>query len=82
MQQMRKKLTLDKVEAGRKGVVVKIKGRGPTKRRLMDMGIVSGALIEVIRKAPLGEPIEFKIKGYHLTLRKDEAEMVTVELVG
>ena len=78
---MAEKLSLDKVEPGKKGVVVQIKGTGSTRRRLMDMGIVSGALVEVIRRAPLGEPIEFKIKGYHLTLRKAEAEMVTVELV-
>ena len=63
-----------------KGKVVKVGGKGSIHRRLLDMGLVSGTEIEVERVAPLGDPIEVKIKGYHLTLRKEEAANIQVEV--
>jgi len=75
---MNKKLS--ELEPGDKGVVVKIGGSSSTRRRLMDMGVVRKAPIKVIRKAPLGDPVEFEIKDYNLTLRKREAENILVEL--
>ncbi len=71
---------LSELEPGDKGVVIKIGGSSSTRRRLMDMGVVKKALINVIRKAPLGDPVEFEIKDYNLTLRKRVAENILVEL--
>jgi len=75
---MNKKLS--ELEPGDKGVVVKIEGNSSTRRRLMDMGVVRKAPIKVIRRAPLGDPVEFEIKDYNLTLRKRDAENIQVEL--
>jgi len=71
--------TLLKVRPGQKGRIVKILGAGPIQRRILDMGLVKGAEIEVERVAPLGDPLEVKVKGYHLSLRKDEAANIFVE---
>jgi len=75
-------LRLSDLEPGQMGVVVSIKGSGATRRRIMDMGIVRGSEIKVIRRAPLGDPVEFEIRDYNLTLRKSEAERIYVSLEG
>ena len=59
--------------------VKKIQGEGPVRRRIMDMGITKGSEIYVRKVAPLGDPVEINIRGYELTLRKFDAEMVIVE---
>ena len=69
---------LRELKPGQKGKVIKISGRGPVHRRILDMGIVKGTEIEVERVAPLGDPIEIKVKGYHLSLRKEEASNIFV----
>lgn len=74
-------MTLASVEPGRTAAIRKVSGTGGIRRRLLDMGATAGALVEVERVAPLGDPIEVKIKGYHLTLRKEEAERIEVEAV-
>ncbi len=71
---------LSDLKAGQKGAVVKVRGSGRIRRRLLDMGMVTRAEIEVERVAPLGDPIEIKIKGYHLSLRKEEAINIAVEV--
>jgi ferrous iron transport protein A len=71
--------TLKELQPKMGGKVIKIQGIGAVKRRLMDMGIVRGADIYVEKKAPLGDPIEVKVKGYSLTLRKEDAEKIIVE---
>ena len=71
--------TLDTVDPGCRAVVKKIKARGGIGRRMMDMGIVKGSEIEVVRAAPLGDPIDIKVKGFHLSLRKSEAANIEVE---
>lgn len=73
---------LSDLEPGEKGVVVRINGSGATRRRIMDMGIVRGSEIKAIRRAPLGDPVEFEIRDYNLTLRKKEAELIYVSLEG
>lgn len=73
-------LQLNKLEPGQNGKVVNIKGSGATRRRIMDMGIVRGSEIKVIRRAPLGDPVEFEIRDYNLTLRKREAECIYVSV--
>ena len=78
-EQMRTKL-LSELKRGEKGRIVKIGGTGSIRRRLLDMGMVSGSDVEMERVAPLGDPIEIKVKGYNLSLRKQEAASIQVEV--
>ena len=74
-------VTLAELSPGQKAKVERIKGRSEINKRLVDMGLTPGSVIEMGRIAPLGDPIEIKVRGYHLSLRKEEAEKVTVELL-
>ncbi|GMA97921.1 ferrous iron transport protein A [Pelosinus sp. IPA-1] len=65
---------------GEKGVVKKVAGNSMIKRRIIDMGVVAGTIIEVQKFAPLGDPMEIKVKGFNLSLRKNEAEMIELEM--
>lgn len=71
--------TLNEIPCGKTVTVKKLTGEGPVKRRIMDMGITKGSEIYVRKVAPLGDPVEINIRGYELTLRKFDAEMVIVE---
>ena len=71
--------TLKDVKCGQTVRVKKIQGEGPVRRRIMDMGITKWSEIYVRKVAPLGDPVEINIRGYELTLRKFDAEMVIVE---
>lgn len=71
--------TLKDVQAGESAVVKKLAGEGALKRRIMDMGITKGVEILVRKLAPLGDPMEVTVRGYELTLRKNEAESIVVE---
>jgi len=71
-------IPLSKLKKGQKAVIVQVGGKGAVKRRMMDMGIVPGSEIRVVRIAPFGDPIEFNIKGYSLSLRKSEAQNIIV----
>jgi ferrous iron transport protein A len=72
------KTTLDQLSPGQTGKVVKITGNGPLRRRLLDMGITSGTHITVVKESPLGDPVEYQLRGYRLSLRKTEAKMIEV----
>lgn len=71
--------TLKQIKCGQTAVVKKLHGEGAIKRRIMDMGITKGTEIYVRKVAPLGDPIEVTVRGYELSLRKADAEMVEVE---
>lgn len=71
--------TLKNVSVGGKVRVVRLNGEGAIKRRIMDMGITKGVQIYVRKVAPLGDPIEINVRGYELSLRKADAEMIEVE---
>ncbi len=71
--------TLKDVPVGKTAVVVKLHGEGPVRRRIMDMGITKGVEIFVRKMAPLGDPMELSLRGYTLSLRKADAEMIEVE---
>ncbi len=71
--------TLKDVKVGQTAVVVKLHGEGPVRRRIMDMGITKRIEILVRKVAPLGDPMELTVRGYELTLRKADAEMIEVE---
>ena len=72
-------LTLRDVKIGETATVVKLHGEGAIKRRIMDMGITKGTTLHVRKAAPLGDPIEITVRGYELSVRKADAEMVQVE---
>lgn len=71
--------TLRDVEIGDTVKVVKLHGEGATRRRIMDMGITKNAKVYVRKVAPLGDPVEVTVRGYELSLRKEDAAMVEVE---
>lgn len=73
--------SLKEVKCGETITVVKLHGSGAVKRRLMDMGITKGTEIYVRKVAPLGDPIEVNVRGYELSLRKADAEMIEVQKV-
>lgn len=73
-------MTLRDLKPGQKGKVSSIGTTGAMKRRIMDMGVTPGVEIKVIKAAPLGDPIEVNVRGYELSLRKDEAAQVQVEM--
>jgi DtxR family transcriptional regulator, Mn-dependent transcriptional regulator len=70
---------LKNLKPGQKGRVLKVHSQGGIKRRIIEMGVVPGAVVEVERIAPLGDPIDIKVKGYHLSLRKEDAEKIEIE---
>ena len=71
--------TLKEVPCGQTVKVTKLNGEGPVKRRIMDMGITKGVEIYVRKVTPLGDPVEVTVRGYELSLRKADAEMICVE---
>lgn len=72
-------MTLRNVKVGQTASVVKLHGEGAVKRRIMDMGITKGVSIFVRKVAPLGDPVEVTVRGYELSLRKADAEMIEVQ---
>lgn len=73
---------LDDFSIGETGQIIKVEGEGRIRRRLFDMGVTPGASVLLRKKAPLGDPIEIKIRGYELTLRKSEANLIILEVGG
>lgn len=71
--------TLRQIKIGDTAKVVKLHGEGAIKRRIMDMGITKGVEITVRKVAPLGDPIEITVRGYELSIRKEDAEKIEVE---
>ncbi len=71
--------TLKDIKVGESARVVKLHGEGAVKRRIMDMGITKGVEIYVRKVAPLGDPVEVNVRGYELSLRKADSEMIEVE---
>ena len=71
--------TLRQVKVGETVTVVKLHGEGAVKRRIMDMGITKGVQVYVRKVAPLGYPVEVNVRGYELSIRKNDAEMIEVQ---
>ena len=74
--------TLKDLRIGESARVVRLHGQGAVRRRIMDMGITKGTTVRVRKLAPLGDPIEITVRGYELSLRKADAQMVEVEEAG
>ena len=73
--------TLDQLRIGERAEVIAVTGNGAIHQRLLEMGVVGGMTVKVVRFAPLGDPMEIEVCGYHLLLRKAEAAMVAVKPV-
>ena len=73
---------LSEFKAGERGIIKAVAGEGVIRRRLFDMGVTPGAEVILRKKAPLGDPLEVTIRGYELTLRKTEADSVSMEVEG
>ena len=71
--------TLRQVKVGETVKVVKLHGEGAVKRRIMDMGLTKGVEVHIRKVAPLGDPVEVNVRGYELSIRKADAEMIEVE---
>ncbi len=74
-------LKLKDLKPGQRCKIVRLRGRGETNKRILEMGVTPGSVVELERVAPLGDPIDVKVKGYHLSLRKEEAEGIDVEII-
>ena len=71
---------LSEFQIGETGIIKKVEGEGRIRRRLFDMGVTPGANVTLIRKAPLGDPMEVNLRNYELTLRNNEADLVVMEV--
>lgn len=74
------KKTVDKLSIGEKGIVESLGSHGAVRRHIIDMGITPGAVIIMRKTAPMGDPIEINVRGYELSIRKSEAQTITVEV--
>ncbi len=72
---------LSELEPNEAGRIVQVGGRAEIRRRLLDMGVVNSAVVEIQRVAPLGDPVEIRVKGYDLAIRRDEARKIKVEVI-
>ena len=73
-------MTLSDIKPGATCTVVRLRDQGATRRRIMDMGITKGAQIRVDKVAPLGDPVDLTVRGYHLSLRKEDLNKIEVEM--
>lgn len=74
-------MKLSELKVGQTAKILSLSSKGVIKRRLMDMGVLSGEILRIEKVAPLGDPIDIVIKNYHLSLRKNEAEQIEVEVI-
>jgi ferrous iron transport protein A len=72
-------ISLNNLGVGHAGRVLTVAGERELKRRLLEMGFCNGARVEVVRKAPLGDPIEYRLRGYHLSLRAEQARHISIQ---
>lgn len=79
-EELSKSMTLTKLPIGKGARVIAVHGEGRVTQRLMEMGVVPGVAVEVIKTAPFGDPIEVRVRGYSLAMRKDEADTIEVSV--
>ncbi len=72
-------ITVDKLKPGQKGVVVALSGQGAVRRHIIDMGVTPDAVIIMRKAAPMGDPLEINVRGYELSIRKSDAQYISVE---
>ena len=71
-------MTLDELPLGDTAIVIKLGGSGAVRRRLMEMGLTLNAPVQAVRRAPMGDPLDVKVRGYHLSLRREEAAFIEI----
>ena len=71
-------MRLSELKTGDKAVIVKVSGHGGFRKRIVEMGFIKGKVVEVLLNAPLRDPVKYKLMGYEISLRRDEAEMIEV----
>lgn len=74
------RITLDQLQPGQSATIRKVGGVGALRHRLMDMGLTGGTAVVVVKRSPLGDPVDYLVRGYHLSLRKAEAQLIEVIL--
>ena len=74
-------MTLKELEIGQSAIITRVGGEGALRQHFLDMGVIPGAEITLIKYAPMGDPMEFQVHGYELTLRLDDAAQIDVELI-
>ena len=72
-------MTLDELNVGKSGTIIKVGGEGPLRCRLLDMGLIPKTKVKLVKIAPMGDPIEIRIRGYELTIRKEDAKKIEIE---
>ncbi len=75
-------MTLNDLKIGKEGIITSVRGEGALRLRLLDMGLIPGTKVKVIKIAPLGDPIEITLRGYELTIRREHAKEIDIETVG
>lgn len=75
-------MTLDTLRAGASAKIIKVSGEGALRKRLLDMGLTPKTEVRLFKKAPMGDPVEIVVRGYHLTLRLSEAKNIFIEEAG
>ena len=75
-------MTLDELDPGESGIITKVEGEETLRLRLLDMGLIPRTPVAVVKRAPLGDPIELRLRGYELTLRREDAARITVDKEG
>ena len=81
MKQLKTDKKLEEINSGYKAKITKLNTSGKLMQKLLDMGFITGAVVEVVREAPLYDPMELKIHNYNISLRKSEARLIEVELI-
>ncbi len=72
-------MTVDDLQIGQQGVISKVGGEGALRLRLLDMGLIPGTKVRLHKVAPMGDPIQIQVRGYELTIRRDDARLIDVE---
>lgn len=72
-------MKLSDLKIGERKSIIEVRGEGALRHRLLEMGIIPGTIIEITKRAPLGDPLQIHIRGYELSIRKDDADLIIVE---
>ncbi|MFA5311912.1 MAG: FeoA family protein [Methanomassiliicoccales archaeon] len=73
--------TLETLEPGNKAIIKRVEAAGPARKRVAEMGLSKGTCVEMVRRAPMNDPIEFRVRGYNISLRKVEASAIIVDIL-
>ncbi|MBR4016373.1 MAG: ferrous iron transport protein A [Oscillospiraceae bacterium] len=74
-------MTINDLQVGQKGIIREVGGEGPLRLRFLDMGLIPGTQVQLQKIAPMGDPIQIQVRGYDLTIRREDAKMIAVQEV-